>query len=143
MNKRVLADTSIWVEYFNRAKSEHAQRLGEFLEIEVVYVAGIVLAELLEIEGVCVTGIILAELLQGAKTNAEFELLRKNLKVLPLLKESEKTWEKVGKLSFELRRKGTVIPLTDCLIAVLAQENNCQIFTLDNHFTYVPQLEII
>lgn len=127
MNKRILVDTSIWVEYFNRPESEYAQRLAEFLEMETV----------------CVTGIILAELLQGAKTDAEFELLRKNLKVLPLLKESEKTWEKVGKLSFELQRKGTVIPLTDCLIAVLAQENNCQMFTLDDHFTYVPQLEII
>jgi len=127
MNKRVLVDTSIWVEYFNRPESEYAQRLAEFLEMEAV----------------CVTGIILAELLQGARTHAEFELLRKNLKVLPPLKESEKTWEKVGKLSFELQRKGTVIPLTDCLIAVLAQENNCQVFTLDNHFTYVPQLEII
>ena len=124
---RVLADTSIWVEYFNRPKSEYAKRLAEFLEIEVVYI----------------TGIILAELLQGAKTHAEFNLLKKNLKVLPLLKETDKTWEKVGKLSFDLQRKGIVIPLSDCLIAVLAQENNCQVFTLDNHFTYVPQLEII
>jgi len=124
---RVLADTSIWVEYFNRPKSEYARRLAEFLEIEVVYI----------------TGIILAELLQGAKTHAEFNLLRNNLKVLPLLKETDKTWEKVGKLSFDLQRKGIVIPLSDCLIAVLAQENNCQVFTLDNHFTYVPQLEIV
>ena len=124
---RVLADTSIWVEYFNRPKSEYAERLAEFLEIEVVYI----------------TGIILAELLQGAKTHAEFNLLRNNLKVLPLLKETDKTWEKVGKLSFDLQRKGIVIPLSDCLIAVLAQKNNCQVFTLDNHFTYVPQLEIV
>ena len=127
MNKRVLVDTSIWVEYFNRPESEYAQRLAEFLEAEAV----------------CITGIILAELLQGAKTHAEFNLLRKSLKVLPPLKETEKTWEKAGKLGFELQRKGTVIPLTDCLIAVLAQENNCQVFTLDNHFTHVPQLEII
>ena len=124
---RVLADTSIWVEYFNRPKSEYAERLAEFLEIEVVYI----------------TGIILAELLQGAKTHAEFNLLRNNLKVLPLLKETDKTWEKVGKLSFDLQRKGIVIPLSDCLIAVLVQENNCQVFTLDNHFTYVPQLEMM
>lgn len=124
---RVLADTSIWVEYFNRPKSEYAERLAEFLEIEVVYI----------------TGIILAELLQGAKTHAEFNLLKKNLKVLPLLKETDKTWEKVGKLSFDLQRKGIVIPLSDCLIAVLAQENNCQVFTLDNHFTHIPQLEMM
>jgi len=124
---RVLADTSIWVEYFNRPKSEYAERLAEFLEIEVVYI----------------TGIILAELLQGAKTHAEFNLLRNNLKVLPLLKETDKTWEKVGKLSFDLQRKGIVISLSDCLIAVLAQENNCQVFTLDNHFVHVPQLEIV
>ena len=124
---RVLADTSIWVEYFNRPKSEYAERLTKFLEIEAVYI----------------TGIILAELLQGAKTHAEFNLLRNNLKVLPLLKETDKTWEKVGKLSFDLQRKGIVIPLSDCLIAVLAQENNCQVFTLDNHFTHIPQLEIV
>ncbi len=124
---RVLADTSIWVEYFNRPKSEYAERLAEFLEIEVVYI----------------TGIILAELLQGAKTHAEFNLLKKNLKVLPLLKETDKTWEKVGKLSFDLQRKGIVIPLSDCLVAVLAQENNCQVFTLDNHFTHIPQLEMM
>ncbi len=127
MNKRVLVDTSIWVEYFNRPESEYAQRLAEFLEVEVVYI----------------TGIILAELLQGAKTHAEFNLLRNSLKVLPSLMETEKNWEKAGKLSFELQREGTVIPLTDCLIGVLAQENNCQIFTLDNHFTHIPQLEII
>ena len=126
MNK-VLVDTSIWVEYFNRPESEYAERLTELLEIEVVYI----------------TGIILAELLQGAKTHAEFNLLRNNLKVLPLLKETDKTWEKVGKLSFDLQRKGIVIPLSDCLIAVLAQENNCQVFTLDNHFTHIPQLEIV
>ena len=127
MNKRILVDTSIWVEYFNRPGSKYADRL----------------AELLETEAACITGIILAELLQGAKTPAEFNLLRNSLKVVPLLKETEKTWEKVGKLSFELPRKGTVIPLTDCLIAVLAQENNCQVFTLDNYFTHIPQLKIM
>ena len=127
MNKKVLVDTSIWVEYFNRPKSEYAQRLAEFLEIEVVYI----------------TGIILAELLQGAKTHTEFHLLRSSLKVLPLLKETEKTWEKVGRLSFDLQRKGTIIPLTDSLITVLAQENNCQVFTLDKHFVHIPHLEVI
>lgn len=100
---RVLADISIWVEYFNRPKSEYAERLAEFLEIEVVYT----------------TGIILTEFLQGAKAHAEFNLLRNNLKVLPSLKETERTWEKVAKLSFDLQRKRTIIPLTDCLIGVL------------------------
>ena len=76
MNKRILVDTSIWVQYFNRLGSKYADRL----------------AELLETEAVCITGIILAELLQGAKTPAEFNLLRNSLKVVPLLKETEKTW---------------------------------------------------
>ncbi|GAH77629.1 unnamed protein product, partial [marine sediment metagenome] len=31
MNKRILVDTSIWVEYFNRPESEYAQRVAEFL----------------------------------------------------------------------------------------------------------------
>ena len=43
-------------------------------------------------------------------------------------------WIKAGKLSFNLKRKGKNVNLTDCYIAVIAQEYDCQILSLDMHF---------
>lgn len=99
MNSRVLVDTSVWIKYFNEPNSQEAERLTTLLEQEKVYLAGVVLAEIL----------------QGTKNRKEFNLLRESLTVLPLLRETDKIWEKVGELAYSLRKRGIVIPLTDCL----------------------------
>ena len=39
-----------------------------------------------------------------------------------------------SKISYNLKKKGKFVNLTDCHIAVIAQENSCRIFTLDEHF---------
>ena len=127
MNRKILVDTSLWIKYFNEPDSQEAEMLATFLDQERVYL----------------TGVVLAEILQGTKNKKEFNLLKESLSVLPLLKETEKTWEKVGELSYNLRRKGIVIPLTDCLLAIIAKENHCLIFSLDKHFSYIPDLERI
>lgn len=125
MNSRVLVDTSVWIKYFNEPNSQEAERLTTLLEQEKVYLAGVVLAEIL----------------QGTKNRKEFNLLRESLTVLPLLRETDKIWEKVGELAYSLRKRGIVIPLTDCLLAVLARENKCSLFSLDRYFQYIPDLE--
>ena len=127
MNRKVLVDTSIWIRYFNHPDSSEAKRLTELLDQERVVIAGVVLAEIL----------------QGTKNKREFNLLKESLSVLPILKEKEKTWEKVGELSYDLRRKGIVIPLTDCLLGVLAKEDDSLLFSLDNHFKYIPALQLL
>src|SRR3990172_5584622 len=35
---------------------------------------------------------------------------------------------------YTMKRKGITANLMDCYLAVIAQENNCKIFTLDRHF---------
>ncbi len=127
MNRKVLVDTSIWIRYFNEPDSQEAERLTALLEQERVYLAGVVLAEIL----------------QGAKNRKEFNLLRESLAVLPLLKETDKTWEKVAELAYALRKKGIIVPLTACLLAVLARENSCLLFSLDKHFQCIPDLKRI
>ena len=53
--------------------------------------------------------------------------------------QTDQTWIKAGRLSRELRKKGKNVNLTDCYIAVIAQENNCAIFTLDRNFKDIRQ----
>lgn len=122
----VIVDTSIWIEYFNRARSSRAEKLKKLMEQEKVAIAGV----------------IIAELLQGAKNEAELEELREALITLPLIKEEVEDWEEVGRLSFQMRKEGLLIPLTDCLIGVLARKEGYPVFTLDEHFKYLKKVKL-
>jgi len=73
------------------------------------------------------TGIVLTELPQGAKIELET---------------TQNTWIKAGRTSYILRRKGITIPTTDLIIASLALEYDCLIFTLDPHFEKIPDIEL-
>ncbi|MBU2515386.1 PIN domain-containing protein [bacterium] len=122
MKHNILVDTSIWIEFFNHSDSEYGELLEQLiLDNRVVY-----------------TGVILAELLQGAKIEKEYHEIQENMAVFPFLESSYQTWLSVGKTAFSLRRKGLTLPLTDILIACLAEENTCQIFSLDDHFKKIP-----
>jgi tRNA(fMet)-specific endonuclease VapC len=127
MKADILVDTSVWIEYFNKAESKTSNRLQQML-----------------VDGkVCGAGIILTELLQGAKIEKEFEIILNNYTALPLLKENLNTWISAGKISYSLRRNGITLPTTDLLLAALALESNCKIFTLDQHFMKIPGVTLV
>ena len=125
-DEMVIVDTSCWIEYFNRPESKE----------------GKVVKTLLEEDRVVIAGVIIAELLQGAREEKEFQTLKESLITLPFLQERPQSWEEVGRLSFEMRKKGLTVPLTDCLIAVLAKEEDYSIFTLDSHFISLPNIKL-
>lgn len=52
------------------------------------------------------------------------------------------TWKSAGELSASLRREGLTLPLSDLVIAALAFEHRCEVFTLDPHFEQVPGLTL-
>ncbi|MEA2005679.1 MAG: PIN domain-containing protein [Acidobacteriota bacterium] len=41
--------------------------------------------------------------------------------------------------SFWIKKKDKTVNLTDSYIAIIAQEHNCQIFTLDEHFKEIQK----
>lgn len=45
------------------------------------------------------------------------------------------TWKRTFSLGFSLRRKGTIIPTVDLVVACLAMENDCFLLHHDRHFT--------
>ena len=126
MHANVLVDTSIWIEYFNKPDS----RAGESLE------------NLLKAGRVFCAGAVLTELLQGAKIEREFKLILESVTALPFLETKLTTWIDAGRISFSLRKKGVTIPVTDIILASLALESHCLIFTLDPHFKKIPGIKL-
>lgn len=118
----VLVDTSAWIDFFR--KNEPCYSLVD---------------KLLSSGRVCCTGLILAELMQGAKSDKEISVIREFLSVFSFLVESTATWDRAGSLAFALRKKGKTVGLSDCLLAVLANESDAEILTLDTHFSIIKE----
>lgn len=97
---------------------------------------------LIESRRVVSTGIIIAELMQGIKKPNEEERIADLLTGVSILEISTSLWIKAGRLSSSLRRKAVNLPLTDIAIAILALEYDLTLFTLDNHFTQIPNLKL-
>ncbi len=124
-SKGVLADTSVWIEFF-RVES----KIGDNLET------------LVKEGSVWVCGVVLYELLQGVKTEPEKSKILRALSGLPYIEMSESLWQQAGTLSAALRKQGALLPLSDILIATLATKNDLSVFTLDQHFQKIPDLKL-
>lgn len=124
-NSTILADTSVWIEFF---KSQSG--IGKKLE-------GLIIES-----SVCVCGTVLFELVQGVRSEDEKAMILDVLSDMEYLEMTKRLWEKAGTLSASLKKKGLNLPLSDIFIAVIAIEHNLQIFTLDKHFGQIPGVNI-
>ncbi|MBM3295531.1 MAG: PIN domain-containing protein [Candidatus Aminicenantes bacterium] len=116
--ERVLVDTSVWVEYFRRGDGELSAPIDNLMD-----------------EGeICIPTIVLAELIQGARSAAEVRTIEDLKNAFNIIDQKEGTWLEAGRISYELRKKGKSVHLTDCYIAVIARQNGCAILTRDLHF---------
>lgn len=115
---KILIDTSAWIEYFKDKSAGLSKRVDEILSKYEVYVPKVVIAELI----------------QGSKSEREVSIVEDFVDAFNIIDQKEDTWIKAGKLSFNLKKKGKNVNLTDCYIAVIAQEYDCQILSLDFHF---------
>lgn len=123
-DKKVLIDTSIWIDYFKNKSFILSEKVDKILSEDEVYVPKIVIAELI----------------QGAKSEKEISIIEDFIDAFNIIDQKEDSWFKAGKLSYNLKRKSETVNLIDCYIAVIAQEHNCQIFTLDEHFKEIQKV---
>jgi predicted nucleic acid-binding protein len=115
---RILIDTSVWIDYFKNRSSRLSEKVDEILTFSSVFVPKVVIAELM----------------QGAKTENEISVIEEFIGAFNIVDHTENTWIKAGRLSFSMKKRGLTVNLIDCYIALLANENNCKIFSLDEHF---------
>ena len=118
----VIVDTSVWLQFLR------SNDLTVRAEMDLLRAKG-------EIH---VVGVVVAEILQGARSRQELEQLEDRLAAFPYLPDTAETWTRVGNLSFQLRLLGNPVPMVDVLIAALAIENGCSVYTLDQHFQRIP-----
>jgi tRNA(fMet)-specific endonuclease VapC len=116
--EKVLIDTSAWIEYFRNQSQGFSKKVDDILANCEVYVPKIVIAELI----------------QGSKSEREVSVIEDFVGAFHVIDQKEDTWMKTGKLSFRLKKRGKNINLTDCYIAVIAQDSGCRILSLDQHF---------
>ncbi len=99
--------------------------------------AGDVVAGLIQLDQAYLTGSVMAELLHGAKGKREMKELEAVFATIPILDVTGEDWLVTGNSLQVLRKKGCTVPLTDVLIASVAQRNNMAVLTLDKHFQYL------
>lgn len=118
--KKILVDTSIWIEYFKGNKSviETIHNRDNFNYI---------------------TGPVITELIQGIKTQNEKERFSMCINALPKLQISDDDWVNAGNIGNSLRNKGVTVPLPVLIIFTIATKNNCALYSLDKHFLIMKE----
>lgn len=122
-DKKILIDTSVWINYFKGNDPPLCNKVDKALTHSHIYVPKVVLAELI----------------QGAKSEKEIAVIEDFIEAFYIIDQKEDTWLKAGRLSYSMKRKGVTVHIIDCYIAVIASENGCSIFSLDEHFNSIKK----
>lgn len=122
----VLVDTSVWIDFLRDPEGPTAPAFEALLKARRVHTCGVVVGELL----------------QGCREETSYQMLRDRLDAVPFHEVDRGVCLAAARLSYELRRKGGPIPLTDALIATVTSLNHLSLWTLDHHFSRVPGLTL-
>jgi len=117
----VLVDTSVWIEYFKNGKN--LEKLDFIIEENLVATNDLILAELIP-----------------------FLKIRKQNKIIKLLNNIYKLqikieWDEIIEYQFKCLKNGlNAVGIPDLIIAQNALQNNCEIYTMDNHFNLLKDI---
>jgi hypothetical protein len=123
MNKPVLIDSSIWVDYFNKARTTTTSKVQTLIRKNQAVI----------------NPIIRLEILTGAKSKKQFNNLSDFLLGLTSLKIDKKVYGQAEQLRFEMRKAGFTIPIPDVLIASTAITFDCPLLNCDEHFDVIAR----
>lgn len=124
--KPVMLDTTAWIDFLRAGSGA----LGEAAR------------KLIAADRAVLCGVVVAELVHGYKGEREQAQLRKLLDTIPRLDTIEEDWDNAGNLLRRLKEKGVTVPLTDAIVAVVAQRYSIAVLTADAHFRHL-EVEVI
>jgi predicted nucleic acid-binding protein len=120
-NHLVLVDSCAWIDFLRYQEGELGNQV----------------AVLIENKQATLTGVIIAELLQGVKTEKQQQQINFLINSVTSFPTQEIDWINAGLLLQKLRSQGITLPLTDALIAVIAQRYQIKVLTIDKHFHHL------
>ena len=121
----IAVDTSVWIDFFR----------GRPIAVEKLSV-------LLDRDEVALPVPVKIEILSGAR-KSEVGRLERLLSALPILYPTEALWETMEKWVVAGVAVGQRFGVGDLLVAALAVEHDCSIWSLDNDFVRMASLRMI
>ncbi len=120
---RQIADSSVWIDFFNGVRNPQVSVLKESIENSTVYICSV----------------IVQEILQGIRDDTAYEQCKEGLSAIPMLKAND--WDAgVGAASIyrRLRKQGvTIRKPNDCVIAWYAMTFNLTLVHRDHDFELI------
>jgi len=123
-NEIVLVDTTIWIHFLRGAGAALQERLTPLIGADRLATAPVVVMEVL----------------RGARSQKDYDRLEKDFSALRQFDTSVKVWERACRLAYALRKKGANVPLTDTLIAAIAQEHDALLLHDDRHYEMIAAI---
>jgi predicted nucleic acid-binding protein len=115
----IVADTSIWVDFFQNETSGYAKELEELIR---------------DTNRIAVCGIVLQEILQGIRDEKVYELVKERLLKLLFLDAEKETYVLAASIYRTLRQYGLTVPAADVTIAAICIHHQVPLFTKDRYF---------
>jgi predicted nucleic acid-binding protein len=117
----VLVDTSVWIEYFRSGNS--SEKLDFLIDENLIVTNDLILAELIPF---------LKVRRQRKLTNLLLNINRLNLSI---------HWGQIIEYQYKCLKNGlNGVGIPDLIIAQNAKQNNCEIYSLDNHFSLMKNI---
>ena len=117
----VLVDTSVWVEYFR--SGNNSEELDFLIDENLIVTNDLILAELIPF---------LKVRKQRKLTNLLLNINKLNLSI---------SWGQIMEYQYKCLKNGlNGVGIPDLIIAQNAKQNNCEIYSLDNHFSLMKDI---
>ncbi len=126
MEENVLVDSSYFISRF-RKKLDPFRELAE-ADIRYEFYS---------------CGVVMAEVGCGVGVPKHYKQVRDHFSVMCWVPTTDRIWDKVTNLLWQLARQGIVMKIPDITIAVCALEVDAAVLTLDSDFKFVPGLRVI
>ncbi|MEE8481515.1 MAG: PIN domain-containing protein [Desulfobacterales bacterium] len=111
----VIVDTSVWIEYFRSGKNSAT------------------LDFLIDEDLIIINDLILSELIPSLKVLNQRKLIKLLFSVNKI--DLSINWDQIIEFQFKCLKNGlNGIGIPDLIVAQNAKQNNCEIYSLDNHF---------
>ncbi len=111
----VIVDTSVWIEYFRSGKNSAT------------------LDFLIDEDLIIINDLILSELIPSLKVLNQRKLIKLLFSVNKI--DLSINWNQIIEFQFKCLKNGlSGIGIPDLIVAQNAKQNNCEIYSLDNHF---------
>ena len=121
----MMIDSSVWVDLLRDTTGRKVKQLTQVIDR-----GDVVLGRLTELE-----------LLQGARDEAEWDLLSRYLSTQNYLEPDPGTWANAARIYFDLRRTGRTVRSTiDCCLAQLAIDHKVLLVHRDRDFEVIAEV---